>query len=725
MAKDYTGPIRSSGEDDSGVVDPDEDDDEDKGVALEYDDDDPNLVEAFSGSDAGKEYLKKLSQRVLSRFNAAWDGAEPYRERFKKDWALLECKLDKRRGEEHELKPHMPIMLKNITRLAFRAESELFGDWSRPIQYAPVGETPHDTELAEARTRHTNWQFSKQIPDFPRQMARGLMAFFSGGEVIARSYRDLKRGVNRHEVLTPDDFVMPYVYTSVMPDLSDVPWYAMVLRLYEHELLEHKDDWVGVDEVLDRVKPSWADDPDQPLREDIGKREGQDQEDTEEDSAPYKLIQYEGWEARMPGQERPRFVQVILDKHTLTILKLTIHEEPSLQELDRFDRETRDLAEYTVAMEHHDTMLAKATSDLDLAEQTGMPAPPEAAQALQHPPPSRPAWLGEDQDHESATPAPPKRDPIYLFSRAVNIENLAGNHGIGHGRMQAHYNRVGNTALREYTDAAAAANIPTWLMDDRLKIEGDKQRLKFEPGAMHKVSVPGGGKLSDFVIPFQAPAANPQLIDLAKLMDELAQESAQSPDVLSGEPGKSGETFRGLASRVEQAVKQLSVPTTRFAALVKQIAQNNARLNAIFMEDQEVVQVLDPQSNKYTTLRVGRGLYESGAYDVTITSDLRFVSKRERVAEADEILGMGKALPPQLAMQPGLLSWWWNAMRKALEARGMYDMVPSLGPAPPPPTTPFGLPPPPPPGSVPPQVQGQPTPPGGGPEEAPPPQVIG
>jgi hypothetical protein len=152
------------------------------------------------------------------------------------------------------------------------------------------------------------------------------------------------------------------------------------------------------------------------------------------------------------------------------------------------------------------------------------------------------------------------------------------------------------------------------------------------------------------------------------------------------------------------------VPTGRFAELVRQVAKNNAVLNATFLEDEEVISVLDPQTKKFERIKVGRALYETGAYDVSVTSDLRFISKRERVAEADEILAMPKAWPPQLAQQPGVLHFVWAASKKALEARGMFDMVASLGPEPPRPTTPFGLPPPAPPGPPPGQ---QPALPGG------------
>lgn len=708
-------PIESKGDDDYGEVDLDEDEDgKKKPKSVEYDEDDPNLAYALSESDEGQEYLEDLARRIDQMFWDEWDASEGYRERFAKDWKLLECALNTRDDDE-SLRPHLPIMLKNITRLAFRAESELFGDWSRPVSWAPVGDTEEDMLKSEARTKHTNWQYREQILDFRRQMARAMMAFFFAGEAVTTSYRDTLRGFNRHEYLTPEEFVMPYMYKSVMPNLSDCPWYVQILQLYKHDLLARRDDWLDVEEVIEKVKPQWTDDPEQPLRESIADREGHEPGDSESGSAPYTLLQWEGWETELPGQDEPRWMQVIIDLKTKRVLKVAIHEEAPLDELDRYEREGAELEEYKTARLHHKTMVERARGDIELAGAVGAPVPPEAQSVMQMPPPDPPPWMplpedpDDDDEIEAVAPAPLRKKPIFMYARAVNIENLVGNHGIGHGRMQAHYNRIGNNSLHQYADAAGAANIPSYLHDKRAVIGEGKGRIKFAPGQTVPVEMPGGGSLKDAIMPFTSPAANPQLVDLARMIDEMAQESAQSPDVLSGESGKSGETFRGLASRVEQATKQLSVPTGRFSELVRQISKNNAVLNATFLDDEEVISVLDPASRKFERLKVGRALYETGAYDVSITSDLRFISKRERVAEADEALAMPKAWPPPLAAQPGITHYIWAASKKALEARGFFDLVPSLGPEPPRPTTPFGLPPPAPPGPP----QGSPALPGG------------
>mgnify|MGYP000738842472 CR=1 FL=1 len=47
------------------------------------------------------------------------------------------------------------------------------------------------------------------------------------------------------------------------------------------------------------------------------------------------------------------------------------------------------------------------------------------------------------------------------------------------------------------------------------------------------------------------------------MMIAAGKEVAATPDVYSGEPGKSAETYRGLATRVEQATKPLTAIAQR------------------------------------------------------------------------------------------------------------------------------------------------------------------
>jgi hypothetical protein len=174
--------------------------------------------------------------------------------------------------------------------------------------------------------------------------------------------------------------------------------------------------------------------------------------------------------------------------------------------------------------------------------------------------------------------------------------------------------------------------------------------------------------------------------------------------VLSGESGKSGETYRGIAARIEQATKQLSVSAGKYARFLNNVVRNNARLNAVFLPDNELVQMTDMETNRVVAETVGRRLYERN-FRIRFTSDLKFSSQAQRISEADEVLQM-PAVVPQLQTNTAFM---YEATKKALIARERADMLPTLGPPPPPPETPFGAPPP-----MPPGPPGPPPPPGGG-----------
>jgi hypothetical protein len=157
----------------------------------------------------------------------------------------------------------------------------------------------------------------------------------------------------------------------------------------------------------------------------------------------------------------------------------------------------------------------------------------------------------------------------------------------------------------------------------------------------------------------------------------------------------------------------LSVPTGKYADFLGQVLENNAALNAIFLEDVEFFSVNnhDPSLGEMgrQNFSVGRDMYDR-PYDVEISADLKFTSTSQRVAEADALVQLPQAVP-ELA---GNFAFKHSVISKSLEARNRYDLVATLG-APPPAPEMFGVPtspPMPPPGAPPPPGA---APPGGAP----------
>lgn len=298
-------------------------------------------------------------------------------------------------------------------------------------------------------------------------------------------------------------------------------------------------------------------------------------------------------------------------------------------------------------------------------------------------------------------------EPIRLYAHGMCIEPVAGNLGMGFGRMQADFNRAQNTMFDQYIDGATMNNASGVITTSQVEFD---RPFEIGPGVVNKVKGLLQGELHNNIMPLQVGAPSQGLIDGVNMLHGWAQSSIQAPDVLSGEPGKSGETFRGISTRVEQATKQLSVATRKFAyPFLTQVLRNNARLNSIFLDDEEVFMVNDHKVNDETgemesqwiAMKAGRKMYRRN-YNVEIKADMKYGTDAARSAEADQMMQMVMQIP---ALQTNM-AMQYAVMKDMLEARDKSNLVPFLGPPPPPPTAPMGLP-------APPEAMGQPPGPNG------------
>jgi hypothetical protein len=249
--------------------------------------------------------------------------------------------------------------------------------------------------------------------------------------------------------------------------------------------------------------------------------------------------------------------------------------------------------------------------------------------------------------------------------------------------------------------------------------------LPIGPGKIIRVKGMTGEQIRNSIVELKPGPANPQLLDVVRIAEEAADSSIAAPSVLSGEPGKSGETFRGIATRMEKATRQLSAAGIKYIDFLTNIVKNNARLNAYYLPDEQILQVLDhidlpemllagkprKSSREMREVHIGRDMYRRN-YDVTFTADVRFSSQAQRISEADELVAMAE----HPALQ-GNFAFAYHVIAKALRARGQHDLIPALGPPPPMPEMPMGTPPAPPPGMEGMPPEGMPP---GGPEGMPP-----
>lgn len=683
---------------------------------FEYDEEAPNLVTLFKDHPEGRAALKRLSMQCLQSFKESWDACEPMRKRQAEIWKYFTGNLDHKGKLFDDLShAHVPLLMENTVRMVFRQCYELFGNWTNVFGVTPIG--PDDEHIAKLLTLHGNWQIRKRIKDFKRQIGhRGLLIFDLFGDVTCHSYWDPNHKSNRHEILTANEFVCANAHVSTMPDYSDVSWVAKVIYMDGHELRKMDGAWEDVASSLKRMPPEWDDSEiTQELRAEVDKSVGVDSSVYQK--GQYRIIQWEGW-LNLPGQDRDRYCQIIIDHGTNAVLSLGIHERLDPYDKRRHEFQMKQLEQYRAGMEEVQLFMQEMeqtkASALDLAGTLDptTQGPSEVimmARAIEEevqppPEPPMPDWMRGDPE---AQPEPPAFRPIRMFAHGVNIEPIQGVIGLGTGSIHLAQNKNANTALQLFFDQAALGNQKNFLTSAGVRFPGGNL-LQVRPGGIHKLE--GSVDLQKEVMPLDFGPANPQLLQLVENFIKWASVVSNTPEVLSGEAGKSGETAQGLSARIEQATKMLSVPTGKYADFLSQVLENNAALNAIFLDESEFFAVNnhDPSLGQMgmQSFTVGRDMYDR-PYDVEISADLKFTSTQQRISEADALVQLPNSVP---ALQ-GNFALLYEVIKKSLEARNRYDLTALLG-APPAPPPAFGAPtspPAPPPGMVPPGA-----PPGGG-----------
>lgn len=670
---------------------------------VEYDEDAPNLVPQMKSTKRGMDELEKLATRVYNEVTAAWDGQEEYRQRAKEQWELFSQKLKKKTEPFADCaNVRVPLLLENISRLYMYSYIELYGDWTNVFGVLPVG--PDDREQAEIMSVHDNWQLATQLTDFPTQMERAALFMFMPGDVFAHSFWDSARRRNRHEVLSVDQYVIPFVLTTTELDLSDCPWKAKWLFLYRHEIEAKRGEWDAVDTLLGVGKPSFDNEPDQPLADALAKSAGIVKDD--EQRAPYKLIHYEGWQ-ELPNQERQRNVKVVMDWATRQVMQVQILEEDNWQDRARYEREAAELGQYRNAFD----AASSHNANLEQLRAQGFPMPLDEMGMEQRPMemPMPPEWADTEGIADPAyEPEPPRREAIQMFTHQTGILAPTGPLGTGIGRVLTDHTIAAQTIMNQTIDLGTLNNSWTMLMAGRNNLPPD---FRITPGRINVIPGISSNDLAKLLIPLQAPSPNPMQFEMVRMISQWAQGAAQSHDVMSGAAGKSGETARGIQTRLEQATKQASFMTGKLARFTTQLVKNNAKLNAMFLPEKQEIWVNNHKLGSGRLLSVGRKMWERD-YNVVMRADLRFTSQAQRIEEAHALF----ALVTQTPQFANLMALHQRAAREVFVAQGREDMVPYLGPEAPPPETPMGVPMGPPPGTPPP-----PPPPGADPNAAPPP----
>ena len=633
---------------------------------------------------ARDEVTLDLPKRIIDEFDEDWASTENWREKRRKRNKLRYGNLDpKQYPFENCANAHFPVMLERELRLATRMYAEIFP--TRDYVYNAIPSNYASTKRAEIVNLHSNWQIRKEIGDFFCQNRRAIFEFIGNGDCVMHSYRDLQRGVNRHEMLSCEEVVWPYVWKTTAVDMSDVPRKTRILRKYKNELLDLEEAGVlaQVEKLLeDDKKGKWSrgtfdDGIETGVHDDMDEVEGREKPD-DSTVAYYTILEWHGW-FQFPGEERERPVVAKVEYRSGLLMGLYIREQEDPKDLGRYDKQKKDVDQYNHLLAQYQEAQRKMQEVALHLQQPHIPM--EEAAMLQQammqeplPPPQPAKWMKLDPvTGQAGPPDPVKIIPIEQFSHGRAIENVDGSLGLGIGLLLEGFNETVDTLASQYIDSATLANLATAIMPDSVQMEPGDNRLV--PGEIHRVRGVSTEQLQGAFKVIQFPPANPQMLEMIKLQLENADGVSSAPDVLSGEAGKANETYRGIATRVEQATKQLTVLAQNYLEFLANVLKNNARLNYVFLDDYELRTVIDPRDNEAKQIELSRDLYRDD-YEIEFTADTRFSSKVERIAEADQLLGLAsKALPPPIAAMIFPPEFFREAVARALKARGLHDMV--------------------------------------------------
>ena len=638
----------------------------------------PFLLEqaAQEGGEEIKKFITKtLPRQVVDHYDEDCEARKGWMEKRAERMKLFLGNIDPKHGAfKDAANLHVPILSTRILRLASRVYSEIFQQ-GQPI-FAVQTNSRVTEEQANAITKAENWQFRKEIPEFQRHVFRAIIEFFLDGECTFDSYRDFDRNVNRHDYLSPDEFVYPYTRRTSSIDMSDVPRKTKVLFPYKRDIMKlvklgFYDK--GQAEKVCKTEGSHEDAPEMPNKDAQDKYEGMDPSEHTSD-APYCFLEYHGW-TTIPGQEDEIPVRVVVDKKTETVLGLYSRYYDDPTDKVRFDKQTTEHSDFMGGVDQFTQAMQLEQQLLERLKDPSVP-PDEAHQVAmqvqsQRPqPPMRPQWM----DQSGSPPEPCKQKVIERFSHGCCIENPEGSHGIGIGTLLMPHQVAANITQNQFTDLATLSNEMGLggFMHTNMKLDPGVKTV--EPGVIMRVSGIPPADMEKAYFRLTAPQANPQLLQALQGQESAADGISSAPDVLSGQ--KDGdETFRGQATRVEQATKQLTVHASNFVQVLTNVGKNNALLNFMFMPDQMDMDVQDPNTQKAEKITVGRDMYKD-SYDILFSADLSFSSRAAKIAEKDDALGMvTKGIPPQIAQLIFPPTMFSAMARECFKARGMYDLA--------------------------------------------------
>jgi hypothetical protein len=609
---------------------------------------DHNLVPLLEADKDGKEWLEKRAKKQVDEYESDVQSAKGYYENLEIATQLYlgKCSLFEDGPAEGERKPCLPILAKIVNRIYARVVGMILK--TEPIA-VPTGD--EDNERAIRISQHIAWEKRSKHPDWAPSMSASALQWVLYGSMFRYTGWDPLENKKAIEWISSTDFVMPYTDNDPDPRLSNVERATRVSRLPKWKIkrLGKAGHFHGVDKMFGKnaeKKPTPAPPKSDPLSKAIIEFQGVEPQ-TDKKGTSYEFLTRYSWE-ELPGDEEhgPRRLAMTLEKSTKRVVRIVIMEEEDKLDRVRYDNEVR----------------LKGFE----AQRMGM----DPAMAM-------------------TEIAPVATRPVYPIIHYKFHPNPEGIYGLGVWAFTSNLNELANELAGEDIVGQRIANVSgsTGFMSNDLQ-EDNKGEVKLKYGMFTGVNA-SGDQLQSSIMPlnFERPKGN--ILGWIDKVDQEAQAVMSSSDYQSGLPGPSHETAAAAKLRVSEGMNNITAALEAFLVPLTLEYKNYARLNALYMSEEEFFMVVEPNpenptSSKPRMVKIGRNDYEAD-YDITFSADARFEVDPGIGASAIQAYQMIMA-DPDLAGEQNLKMAARKKALRALKSPELAMMLPDEVPPPPPPT---------------------------------------
>lgn len=255
-------------------------------------------------------------------------------------------------------------------------------------------------------------------------------------------------------------------------------------------------------------------------------------------------------------------------------------------------------------------------------------------------------------------------EPIRYYTKYTCIPNPDGSgYSIGFGRLLGSINASVDTLINQLIDSGTLNNLQGGFIGKGLKIK--MAETKFQPGEWKAVNSTADDMRKQIMpLPTKEPSA--VLLQLLGVLTQAGRELASVAEIFVGKmPGQNTPAYT-TKETVEQGMKLFTAIYKRIFRSMKKEFQKLYKLNKIYFNPQQYIEVLDDQ--------VGAQDFAGDPKDIIPNADPSASSKTEKVSQSQGVLqlvGLGTIDPMQ-------------ATKLALESMDIPDIQTLMRQPPPP-----------------------------------------